>query len=95
MVGFGKTDKPDPATFEFSQAARVAHLHGFLRALEIPSAMFIGNSMGGATALGLAAEYPEVAKKLILMGSAGLNTKIHDVCCPSSITTSRGRECIA
>ena len=78
MVGFGKTDKPDPATFEFSQAARVAHLRGFLRALEIPSAMFIGNSMGGATALGLAAEYPAMVKKLVLMGSAGLNTKIHD-----------------
>lgn len=70
MVGFGKTDKPDPATFEFSQAARVAHLRGVLRALEIPSAMFIGNSMGGATALGLAAQYPEMVRKLILMGSA-------------------------
>jgi 2-hydroxy-6-oxo-6-(2'-aminophenyl)hexa-2,4-dienoate hydrolase len=78
MVGFGKTDKPDPATFEFSQAARVAHLRSFLRALEIPSAMFIGNSMGGATALGLATQYPEMVKKLVLMGSAGLNTKIHD-----------------
>ena len=78
MVGFGKTDKPDPATFEFSQAARVAHLRGFLQALEIPSAMFIGNSMGGATSLGLAAQYPEMVKKLILMGAAGLNTKIHD-----------------
>jgi 2-hydroxy-6-oxo-6-(2'-aminophenyl)hexa-2,4-dienoate hydrolase len=78
MVGFGKTDKPDPATFEFSQAARVAHLRSFLQAMEIPSAMFIGNSMGGATALGLAAQYPETVKKLILMGSAGLNTRIHD-----------------
>jgi 2-hydroxy-6-oxo-6-(2'-aminophenyl)hexa-2,4-dienoate hydrolase len=78
MVGFGKTDKPDPATFEFSQAARVAHLRGFMQALEIPSAVLVGNSMGGATALGLAADFPTMVEKLILMGSAGLNTKIHD-----------------
>jgi 2-hydroxy-6-oxo-6-(2'-aminophenyl)hexa-2,4-dienoate hydrolase len=78
MVGFGKTDKPDPATFEFSQAARVAHLHAFMRALQLPSAILVGNSMGGATALGLAAHFPAMVEKLILMGSAGLNTKIHE-----------------
>jgi len=78
MVGFGETDKPDPATFEFSQAARVAHLRGFMQALNVPSAVLVGNSMGGATALGLAADFPAMVEKLILMGSAGLNTKIHD-----------------
>ncbi|MDR3468582.1 MAG: alpha/beta hydrolase [Xanthobacteraceae bacterium] len=78
MVGFGKTDKPDPATFEFSQAARVAHLRAFMKALEIPSAILVGNSMGGATALGLASQSPELVTQLILMGSAGLNTRIHD-----------------
>jgi 2-hydroxy-6-oxo-6-(2'-aminophenyl)hexa-2,4-dienoate hydrolase len=77
MVGFGGTDKPNPAHFEFSQAARVAHLRGFMQALELPSAVLVGNSMGGATALGLAADVPTMVDKLILMGSAGLNTEIH------------------
>lgn len=76
MVGFGKTDAPDPAKFEFSQAARVKHLGDFMRAVKLPSASLIGNSMGGATALGLAAEAPSIVDKLILMGSAGLNTEI-------------------
>ena len=58
MVGFGDTAKPDPAGFEYSQAARVDHLRGFLEALDIERASFIGNSMGGATALGLAAASP-------------------------------------
>jgi 2-hydroxy-6-oxo-6-(2'-aminophenyl)hexa-2,4-dienoate hydrolase len=76
MVGFGKTDAPDPAKFEFSQAARVKHLGDFMRAVKLPSALLVGNSMGGATALGLAAEAPLMVDKLILMGSAGLNTEI-------------------
>jgi 2-hydroxy-6-oxo-6-(2'-aminophenyl)hexa-2,4-dienoate hydrolase len=76
MVGFGKTDAPDPRTFEFSQAARVKHLGDFMRAMKLPSALLAGNSMGGATALGLAAEAPGMVDKLILMGSAGLNTEI-------------------
>lgn len=77
MVGFGDTDKPDPARFEYSQAARVKHLRGFLAALSIDRASFIGNSMGGATALGFAAEHPQAVERLVLMGSAGLNSTIH------------------
>jgi 2-hydroxy-6-oxo-6-(2'-aminophenyl)hexa-2,4-dienoate hydrolase len=77
MVGFGDTDKPDPAAFEYSQSARVEHLHAFLAALQIERASFIGNSMGGATALGLAALYPHAVDRLVLMGSAGLNAAIH------------------
>ena len=77
MVGFGDTAKPDPAGFEYSQAARVEHLRAFLGALGIARASFIGNSMGGATALGLAASSPATVERLVLMGSAGLNTSIH------------------
>ncbi|MCE9657295.1 MAG: alpha/beta fold hydrolase [Burkholderiales bacterium] len=77
MVGFGDTAKPDPAGFDYSQGARVEHLRAFLAALEISRASFIGNSMGGATALGLAADSPARVERLVLMGSAGLNTTIH------------------
>lgn len=77
MLGFGGTAKPDPASFEYSQAARVKHLRTFLDALKIECAAFIGNSMGGCTALGLAVESPERVGKLVLMGSAGLTTTLH------------------
>jgi len=77
MVGFGGTAKPAPATFEYSQAARVKHLRDFLEALRLPRASFIGNSMGGCTALGLAVESPERVQRLVLMGSAGLTTTLH------------------
>lgn len=77
MIGFGGTGKPDPAKFEYSQTARVKHLRGFLDAMKIPKAAVIGNSMGGCTALGLAAESPERVTRLVLMGSAGLTTELH------------------
>lgn len=77
MVGFGDTAKPDFTVFTYSQQARIEHLRSFLDALDIRRASFIGNSMGGATALGFASENPERVERLILMGSAGLNTELH------------------
>lgn len=77
MVGFGDTDKPDPTRFSYSQTARIEHLRRFMQALGLRSAILVGNSMGGATALGLAALNPDMVKRLVLMGSAGLNTQIH------------------
>ncbi|WP_372717150.1 alpha/beta fold hydrolase [Immundisolibacter sp.] len=77
MVGFGGTDSPDPATFEYSQKSRYDHIAGFIKALGYKKASLVGNSMGGATAMGVAVEYPDLVDKLILMGSAGLNSEIN------------------
>jgi 2-hydroxy-6-oxo-6-(2'-aminophenyl)hexa-2,4-dienoate hydrolase len=77
MVGFGETGKPDPASFAYSQSARVQHLRDFLDAVNIQRASIVGNSMGGATAIGLAVDDPQRVKRLVLMGSAGLNTSLH------------------
>ncbi|MCV7408203.1 hypothetical protein AWC05_18945 [Mycobacterium florentinum] len=72
MVGFGQSLPGDDA-FEYSQPARVAHLAAFLDALGLEKVSLVGNSMGGATALGLAMTDPARVSKLVLMGSAGLN----------------------
>lgn len=76
MLGFGDTDKPDEAGFEYSQQARNRHVAGFIRALGLSGASLVGNSMGGATAIGVAVDQPDLVDKLILMGSAGLNAEI-------------------
>nr|ART35556.1 A24 [uncultured bacterium] len=78
MVGFGRTGKPSSAHFTYSQSSRNAHLAGFLRALDLRGAALVGNSMGGATALGVAMEHPELVGRLVLMGSAGLVTEISE-----------------
>lgn len=77
MLGFGKTGKPDGA-FEYSQEARNTHLTAFLTAVGLKKATIVGNSMGGATAIGVAVKRPDLVGKLVLMGSAGLNVVLSD-----------------
>ncbi|MGQ4597942.1 alpha/beta fold hydrolase [Nocardia sp. R6R-6] len=72
MIGYGTT-VVDQEDFVYSQSARIEHLRAFLDAKGIAKASVVGNSMGGATALGLAMRHPERVHTLTLMGSAGLN----------------------
>lgn len=76
LVGFGRTGKPDPSQYAYSQQDRNAHLAEFITALGLEPAILVGNSMGGATALGVAMERPHLVRALVLMGSAGLNARI-------------------
>ena len=76
LVGFGQTGKPDPSQYAYSQQDRNAHLAEFITALGLEPAILVGNSMGGATALGVAMEQPDLVRALVLMGSAGLNARI-------------------
>jgi 2-hydroxy-6-oxo-6-(2'-aminophenyl)hexa-2,4-dienoate hydrolase len=73
MVGFGATARPDPATYNYGQSGRNHHMIAFIEAVAKGQAHVIGNSMGGATALGVAIRRPDVVKKLVLMGAAGLD----------------------
>ncbi|WP_198083405.1 alpha/beta fold hydrolase [Variovorax sp. E3] len=73
MPGFGYTAKPDPSNYDYSQEARNRHLTALIRHFNHGApAHVIGNSMGGATALGVAMNAPDLIRKLVLMGSAGL-----------------------
>jgi 2-hydroxy-6-oxo-6-(2'-aminophenyl)hexa-2,4-dienoate hydrolase len=74
MLGFGRTEKPDPTAFEYSQDARARHLTAFIEAVGAGPVTLIGNSMGGLTSLCVAIERPDLVHKLILMGSAGIKS---------------------
>ncbi|WP_454834439.1 alpha/beta fold hydrolase [Pseudomonas lini] len=73
MVGFGRSDAPSPESFDYSQDDRIDQLISFIEALGLEKVSIIGNSMGGATTLGVAMRRPELLKKIVLMGSAGLS----------------------
>lgn len=73
MVGFGLSDAPDPEGFTYSLNARIDQLIAFIEALQFKRVSIVGNSMGGATALGVAMRRPDLFNKLVLMGSAGLS----------------------
>lgn len=74
-LGFGYTDFPAD-TRGFDMDRWVAHLIGFLDAVGVERAHFIGNSYGGALTLALAIRHPTRVGRIVLMGSAGLRFPI-------------------
>src|SRR3546814_12445234 len=81
MLGFGDTAKPN-GDFVYSQRARTNHLIAALDALDLGPAVLVGNSMGGATAIGVAVDRPDLVRRLVLMGSAGLVSRIDPALAP-------------
>ena len=74
MLGHGRTDKPQSASYEIADLARF--VRDFMEALEIERAHVVGFSWGGAIATRLALMYPSAVKRLVLVASAGLGKEI-------------------
>lgn len=77
MVGFGYTEVPENVT-DFTLDFWVDHIIGFLDALGIDQASFIGNSYGGALSLAVAARHPDRVQRFALMGAAGLKFEMSE-----------------
>ena len=71
--GYGLTDKPQDIdhTLDFF----VEGLLALLDATELPTATLLGNSLGGAVALGAALDHAERVDKLILMAPGGIESR--------------------
>ena len=76
-LGFGYTDFPADIQ-GFKMDRWVAHIVGFMDALGIAKAHFIGNSYGGALTLALAVRHPDRVGRIVLMGAAGLQFPMTD-----------------
>ena len=74
MVGFGFTERPEG--FSYNLEAWVDQLISLLDALDIKQTDIIGNSFGGAVALTTCIRYPERVRKLVLMGSVGIDFEL-------------------
>jgi 2-hydroxymuconate-semialdehyde hydrolase len=74
MVGFGFTDRPE--NIKYGMDIWVKHAVDLLDALEIEKVSVVGNSFGGALALGLAILHPERVDKQVLMGSVGVHFEL-------------------
>ena len=70
-IGYGFSDKPDdrdhPLSFFVECIKQTLDVAGVERCT------LVGNSLGGAIALGLALDYPDLVDKLILMAPGGLS----------------------
>ena len=77
LVGFGHSDKPDPDSgFVYSQDVRDRQLADFIKALDAGPVNLVGNSTGGLTALGATLLEPDLVNKVVMMGSAGIETGV-------------------
>jgi 4,5:9,10-diseco-3-hydroxy-5,9,17-trioxoandrosta-1(10),2-diene-4-oate hydrolase len=71
LIGFGYSDKP--ADVEYPLSFFVACVQQTLAAIGVEKYTVVGNSLGGAIALGLALEHPRSVERLVLMAPGGLN----------------------
>ncbi|MCL6563086.1 MAG: alpha/beta fold hydrolase [Firmicutes bacterium] len=70
LVGFGDTQAKVPVRCDLN--LWVNQVVDVVAALGIGKAHWIGNSMGGAVALGVASRHPELVERMVLMGSVGV-----------------------
>jgi pimeloyl-ACP methyl ester carboxylesterase len=70
QLGFGGTATGEQRTF--GRAAWTGHALSLLDTLGVPCVDVIGNSMGGAVALSLAAARPAAVRRIVLMGTMGV-----------------------
>jgi 2-hydroxymuconate-semialdehyde hydrolase len=70
QLGFGRTATGERRTY--GRTAWTDHALALLDTLGIGTVDIIGNSMGGAIALSIAAARPQAVRRLVLMGSMGV-----------------------
>lgn len=70
MLGFGLSSKPDIPMYDLDFF--VAGIKGLVDALGLKKITLLGNSLGGAVALGYALAYPQEVSRLILMAPGGV-----------------------
>jgi 2-hydroxymuconate-semialdehyde hydrolase len=74
ILGFGYSDRP--AEIRYGKDMWVAHLLAFLEAKNVTRCHIVGNSMGGALAIALAARRPDLVDRMVLLGSTGVSFPI-------------------
>lgn len=76
QVGFGGT--AHAATGTYGRRTWTDHALAVIDALDLGRCRIIGNSMGGAIALSVAAARPESVERLVVMGSVGVSLPLPD-----------------
>jgi 4,5:9,10-diseco-3-hydroxy-5,9,17-trioxoandrosta-1(10),2-diene-4-oate hydrolase len=72
-LGFGYSSKPDTVDYAFDFV--LGGLERFLGAMGVERCSVVGNSHGGALAMGLALRRPELVERLVLMAPGGLEER--------------------
>ncbi|TJY55551.1 alpha/beta fold hydrolase [Sinimarinibacterium sp. CAU 1509] len=71
LIGYGYSDKPDDV--EYPLSFFIECIKQTLDAIGVQKYTLVGNSLGGAIALGYALAHPDNVERLVLMAPGGLN----------------------
>lgn len=66
LPGFGESEKPSPARYAYGVETHAESIADLIAAFGVGRASVLGHAMGGAIALTLAAEHPELVQRLVL-----------------------------
>ncbi len=77
LRGHGLSDKPAPAATDYSIAGLAAAVREVLSTLTLAPSILVGHSLGGAVAIQIALDQPDLVVGLILVDSAGLGEEIN------------------
>ncbi|MBW1761442.1 MAG: alpha/beta fold hydrolase [Deltaproteobacteria bacterium] len=72
-MGYGYSTKPEEGAFSLDDVA--AQYKALLDTLAVDRAIVVGNSQGGAIAITMALNYPDLVDKLVLMAPGGLEAR--------------------
>ena len=75
LLGHGSSDKPADGGYHLPYFA--ASLHSLLTELGVRSVTVVGHSLGGAIAMQLAHDHPELVHRLVLVSAGGLGRQVH------------------
>ena len=73
MKGFGWSDKPKGASYD--PVSLMEDVNAWMDAMDLNNVVFVGNSLGGAIAVLMAAEHPEKIDGLVLIDASGYPKK--------------------
>jgi 2-hydroxymuconate-semialdehyde hydrolase len=74
QLGFGATGRP--VDDRYGRKVWTDHAIAVIEELDLEKVNIIGNSMGGAVALSVAARRPEIVDRLVLMGTCGVPVEL-------------------
>jgi pimeloyl-ACP methyl ester carboxylesterase len=76
LPGFGESEKPSPARYGYGFDAFADTLADVIAALGLARVSVCGHGLGGAVALTLAANYPALVERLVLVGPLVYSAKM-------------------
>jgi pimeloyl-ACP methyl ester carboxylesterase len=76
LPGFGESDRPSPARFDYAPAAQATWLLRLLDTLDVGRVRLVGHSMGGAVGVHAAAHDPERVRELVVVDGALLPPRL-------------------